>query len=448
MESLLVDYKRRIASRFVPLEGEAALQMLPESEQFIWSEKIDGHLGFAVVEGGAVRFFNRSGVALDLPDLAPHVPAVDGVWAGEMYVPQAQGGGRARAFHVSTAVANGGAGLCFAVFDAVHALAQPIPERVALVEAAMPAGDGARRVHCVAWNRCESRKDVAARYQEAIAAGKEGLIAIPAHGMGYKLKPMVELDVTVIGYCLKEDGSGIRSLLIGVQNEQGHWQVVASVGGGFDEAARVAWMNRLEGLVADGDIVLVAKNRLAYKWVRPEIVIQIKCIEAIAEDANGPIHKDVLRHEDGTWRGHGKAPGVSLVSPVFQLERTDKRPCLDDTGIRQITDRVDIDAAPAETPGAEADAAPRPQVLFRKVYTKSGKGGMAVRKFVGVKTHREADGQFPAYYVLFTDFSAGRKEPLKTDITLAADADALQGALEMLEEENIKKGWALAAPAA
>jgi hypothetical protein len=65
-----------------------------------------------------------------------------------------------------------------------------------------------------------------------------------------------------------------------------------------------------------------------------------------------------------------------------------------------------------------------------------------------VKTHREADGQFPAYYVLFTDFSAGRKEPLKTDITLAADADALQGALEMLEEENIKKGWALAAPAA
>lgn len=441
MESL-VDYKRRIASRFVPLEGEDALQALPESEKFIWSEKIDGHLGFAVVQDKAVRFFNRSGVALDLPNLAEHVPLVDGIWAGEMYVPQADAGGRARAFHVSTAVANGGEGLNFAVFDAVHALAQPVPERMTLVEAAMPAGDGSQRVHRVAWSRCESRKEIATHYQAAIAAGQEGLIVIPEHGAGFKLKPKVELDVTIVGYCLKEDGSGIRSLLIGVQNAQGHWQILGSVGGGFDEAARAYWMNRLATLEADGDIVLVAKNRLAYKWVRPEVAIQIKCIEIIAEDASGPISKDVLRYEDGAWHGQGKAPGVSLVSPVFQHERTDKQPSLEDTGMGQITSRVDIATPPS---ASASDAAQQPQVLFRKVYTKSGKGGMAVRKFVGVKTNNEAGGQFPAYYVLFTDFSAGRKDPLKSDITLAADEDALQGALEKLEEENIKKGWALAA---
>ena len=131
-----------------------------------------------------------------------------------------------------------------------------------------------------------------------------------------------------------------------------------------------------------------------------------------------------------------------ITGDVTQIDLPpDKTPGLADTGITQLTDRVEIGGTAAAEGAAETDT--QPQVLFRKVYTKAGKGGVAVRKFVGVKTHREASGQFPAYYVLFTDFSAGRKEPLKTDITLAADADALQGALEVLEAENIKKGWAL-----
>ena len=39
---LLVNYKRRIASRFLPLEGETALQELPESEEFIYSDPTTG----------------------------------------------------------------------------------------------------------------------------------------------------------------------------------------------------------------------------------------------------------------------------------------------------------------------------------------------------------------------------------------------------------------------
>jgi len=177
-------------------------------------------------------------------------------------------------------------------------------------------------------------------------------------------------------------------------------------------------------------------------WMRPEIVIQIKCIEAIVEDANGTIYKDLLRFEDGTYHSNGKAPGVSLVSPVFQHERSDKKPGLDDTGLNQIADRVEIGAATARNEAASSHT--QSEVLFRKVYTKSGKGGLAVRKFVGVKTHREDSGQFPAYFILFTDFSAGRKDPLKTEISLAADEEKLQYELNQLEAENIKKGWALA----
>ena len=429
----LVNYKRRVASRFLPLEGDSAQQDLPESEAFIYSQKLDGHLGFAVVEGDRVQFYNRSGVALNLPSLAAAFPRIDGIWAGELYMRA----GRSRAFQVATAVANGGDELGFAVFDAVHALEQSPTERIELVERTIPAGE---RVHAVAWARTDSRTEILARYQEALEAGQEGLIVVPAHGLGYKLKPIIELDVTVLGYSMKEDGSGIRSLLVGLMDDEGVWQVVASVGGGYNEDDRAIWLQKLEPMVTDGDILLVAKNRLAYKWVRPEIVIQIKCIEAIVEDASGIIWKERLRYADDTgYRSQGKRPGVSLLSPVFQHQRSDKQPGADDTGLRQVSDRVEIGEAAVASEGTEQAG----EVLFRKVYTKSGKGGVAVRKFVGVRTHRD-DGRFPAYYVFFTDFSAGRKDPLKTDISLAADEAELHRQLAALETENVKKGWELA----
>ena len=430
----LVNYKRRVASRFLPLEGDSAQQDLPESEAFIYSQKLDGHLGFAVVEGDSVQFYNRSGTALNLPALAAAFPRLDGIWAGELYM----SAGRSRAFQVATAVASGGEGLAFAVFDAVHALEQSTTERIELVERTIPAGE---RVHPVAWARTDSRKEILARYQEALEAGQEGLIVVPAHGLGYKLKPIIELDVTVLGYSMKEDGSGIRSLLVGLMDDEGVWQVVASVGGGYNEDDRAIWLQKLEPMVTDGDILLVAKNRLAYKWVRPEIVIQIKCIEAIVEDATGTIWKERLRYDgEAGYLSQGKRPGVSLLSPVFQHQRSDKQPGADDTGLRQVSDRVEIGEATATaSEGAEQAG----EVLFRKVYTKSGKGGVAVRKFVGVRTHRDG-ARFPAYYVFFTDFSAGRKDPLKTDISLAADEAGLQRQLEALEAENVKKGWELA----
>ena len=55
---LLVNYKRRIASRFLPLEGETALQELPDSPPSLRSTSV-----FAHVEGAAAG----AGIGL-LPD--------------------------------------------------------------------------------------------------------------------------------------------------------------------------------------------------------------------------------------------------------------------------------------------------------------------------------------------------------------------------------------------
>lgn len=427
---LLLNYKKRFASRFIPLEGENAQNDLPDAESYVYSEKLDGHIGYAVVQDGVVNFYNRSATLLSLPKLASIFPKVEGIWAGELYIKQE----RSRSFLVSSAVANESDDLCFSVFDAVHLMDLPFNERMEVVTKSIPKTD---RVHPMTWHTSESKKEVLAIYKEWTEAGKEGLIVQPGKGLLFKLKPKVELDVAVLGYSMKEDGSGIRSLLVGVKNKNNQWMVCASVGGGFKEEDRVAWMNRLEPLVIEADIVLVAKNKLAYKWIKPEIVVQIKCIEVINEDSSGIIYKEILTYEEtkNEYVSEGKTAGISIVSPVFLHERTDKKADIADTGINQIADRIELIEAGEESNEHKITS----DILFRKVYTKTGKGSTAVRKFVGVKTNRSIN--FPAFYLFSTDFSAGRKDPLKTEINLASDPTILQQLLEDAIAENIKKGW-------
>ena len=64
-----------------------------------------------------------------------------------------------------------------------------------------------------------------------------------------------------------------------------------------------------------------------------------------------------------------------------------------------------------------------------------------MRKFVGWKTNKEATGKYPAYALYFTDFSAGRKDPLQADIYISPTEDELRAKLVTLIEENVKKGW-------
>ncbi len=426
MEQLL-NYKRKVAGAFFPIEGGNLNNDLPSSDEYLYSEKIDGHLAFAVVKGQQVEFYNRSGTLLKLPSLEAAFPKVEGIWAGELYVKKE----RSRSFLVSTSIANAEQDLSFAVFDAVHELDKRIQERAEIVTKMIPASE---KVHPVSWKKTDSKKEVIAFYDELLGANKEGIVVHTAQGISYKIKPSVELDVTILGYGLKEDGSGIRSLLVGLK-DQDKWMVVASVGGGFSEEDRAQWMEKLKLYEVEGDYVMVAKNKLAYHWIRPEIVIQIKCIEPIAEDATGVILKETLQYDEKTgYTFTGKKAGVSLVSPVFQLIRTDKKADADDTGIKQVTDRMEIATGTVEVVDDDLST-----VVKRKVFTKAGKNGVAVRKFLLMKTNK--DKGYPEFYVFYTDFSAGRKEPLQTDIVLASTEELAIQKLDELIAENIKKGW-------
>jgi hypothetical protein len=171
--------------------------------------------------------------------------------------------------------------------------------------------------------------------------------------------------------------------------------------------------------------------------VKPQVVIEIKCLDLIVEDATGLIKKPALTFNPVKgYEKDGKVLAVSIVSPVFMKERQDKKANEDDCGFNQVSDRIEI------ADSSEVDVAMKPsQVLMREVYVKEGKNGKAVRKFVGWKTNKEDSGKYPKYVLFFTDFSAGRKEPLQSEIHVAPSEDELKSQLAAMIEENVKKGW-------
>ena len=83
--------------------------------------------------------------------------------------------------------------------------------------------------------------------------------------------------------------------------------------------------------------------------------------------------------------------------------------------------------------------------MRRAVWTKAAKGQLAVRKLVVWKTNKEqVDPTFPAFVVHWTDYSAGRANPLDREVRVApSEAEALRLA-DALVAEHIKKGWELA----
>jgi hypothetical protein len=142
---------------------------------------------------------------------------------------------------------------------------------------------------------------------------------------------------------------------------------------------------------------------------------------------------------EGGWSAVRRMAGVSILHPVFVRVREDKD--ADAVGVRmaQVLDRVLV---PDMGVTAERIDLPESTILRREVYTKTTKGKLAVRKLLVWQTNKEqADPGFPPFVVHFTDYSPGRKDPIKREVRRAPTAEAAEGIAEEMITKNIKKGW-------
>ncbi len=442
----LQTYKRRVASAYRALPPSRLGEITPAP---MWvTRKIDGETWFLVRQGGQVFLASPAGRVLagDLPVLrqAAGLPEAS-ILAGELHA-HVQGR-RERVGDLAAALAADGAqagdGIAFTAFDGVKLAGQPLPlpydERLQAMAACLPAASHLRVIEALSLN---TGLEIFQHFEsQVLPAGGEGLVVRHASGIVYKVKPEITLDAVVVGYTVKADQpQACRSLLLAMMRPDGSFVIAGACGNLGDDAQRQDWLRRLQPLAAASGFRRASDSGGLYQFVQPKVVAEFTVTDLQGELSDGKLPMaQVASFGGGGWTLAGSAASPSLIHPVFRRLREDK--AADATGVRhaQLQDYL---PPQRDTQAAAAGALPASTVLRREVWTKTTKGQLAVRKLLVWKTNKsEASDRYPAYVVHWTDYSAGRAEPLDREVRPAPDeAGAMQIAQDMIDA-NIKKGW-------
>lgn len=447
---LLRTYKRQVAKRYRVVEPEAIERLLTDGGEYFVSTKLDGELWFLVKREGEVALCAFNGrvllgtpLCLEAERLLASAP--DLVIAGELTATPPEHVGRARVHHVATAFGDEAeSALRFSAFDLVEddgrdALLSDYASRLARLRALVGGGERVGVVETSAGGP----KDVARLYREWVLSDRfEGLVVRSERGLTYKIKSTLTLDAAIIAYGERITGEvrQVREMSVALLRDDGSWQLLGAVGGGFSEQDRADWHARLTALDVPSRFRLANREGTLCKFVRPEIVIEIRCSDLLATDSwDTQIRRMSLRFDpERGWEPLAETPTAVMIHPVFSRERADKTIDPGAIGMTQITSRVPLEAAASAAPlEAQAPA----EVVRRAVFTKTTKGQTAVRKYLVIDTHRRGHGSYPPYLVYFTDYSAGRKEPLQTAMRTAATMEGAESFVKEWLEDNVKRGW-------
>lgn len=456
----VIGYKRSVAGRYRAYTGDE-LDQLPPTPMHV-SPKVDGELWLAIIEDGHVALVSPRlrVITGDVPvvqELRERVaPKCVGrtILAGELFA--IRKGGRPRVGDVGVALAGGAdagvARLGYFVFDLVAGGDAQDPDAAAEYAAKFAVlerliGKG-KRCQLVPTEVLAGPEALRAKFDALVEPGKaEGLVARAEDHRIFKIKPAVHLDAAVIGFTERAPDPGMpegdlcRSVLLALIREPGQFQIIGSCGnfGGDDMRRRMHAL--LAPLAAPSTYRYPSSTGALYRFVRPEVVVEVRVSDVQAEDSYArPIQRFVLEHDaDRGWTPLRPMNGVSILHPVFQRLRGDKQVNAVDVRIDQVLERVVLDDAHEV---AERVDLPVSEVLRRQVWTKVTKGKTAVRKLLVWRTHKDdQDALYPAFVVHWTDYSPGRKDPLKREVKLAPTQAAADALAEAFVEKGVKRGW-------
>lgn len=438
-------YKRSVAKRYRIVEPPLMSVQLPATPLWL-SPKLDGELWFLVKRGDQLALATVNGrvlqgIAVCREAQAALKDAPDLIIPGELTVDKE--GGRARVQDVAVAFndPNLADRLRFSAFDILELGADqpqtwPYEQRLQRLRDWFGRGAMATVVPTVSGDSAEA----AARYREWVEqGGHEGVVA-RAEQATYKVKPTFTIDAVVIAFGERLEGerTELREMVVGLLRDDGAYQILGSVGNGFSAEDRLRWHGRLSAIAAPSAFRLANREGTLCRFVRPEIIIEIRCSDLLLSDGfDQAIRRMALSYtlNDG-WQPRHPGRIAAMIFPVFVRERDDKVVDPGHVGMTQITSRVTLEESGG--PQAELGAA---ETLERRVWTKDNKGNLAVRKYVLLATHKEQDRNYPAYVAFFTDYSPGRAEPLQTSLKVASNRQRAQRHCDQWIEENIKKGW-------
>lgn len=451
-------YRREVAKRYRVINPDLIGKLLPEGS-FTISTKLDGELWFLLKRGDDVVLASYNGRMLQGTSLVREAAvklkgSADLIVAGELVaIPEE---GRPRVQHVAAALGAGALEptLRFFPFDLVEeggvdGHATSYKERHAKLTRLFGEPKDDARVAAVTTALGDSA--AVTSYFRAWVQSQlfEGLVVRAESGITFKIKPTFTVDAVIVAYgdrrTVGAAGSApiteMRELTLALLNDDGTFQIIGPVGGGFDLEQRVAWRERLSKIEAPSSFRMANREGTLCRFVRPEVVVEVKCSDLIETDTNdAPVARMALRWDPKTgYSPVADARVPALLFPVFLRERTDKRVDLGSIGLEQLTSRLPVDMGASDR---RIRTLAESAIVRRGVWTKAGG---AVRKYVIIETKKSrADGYAP-FVVYFTDFATGRAEPLKTSVRVASTLAGAEAHVAAWTTENVKRGWAPAA---
>ncbi len=447
----LTRYKRTVAKRYRVVFNDNIQKNLPPGPLWI-SKKVDGELWFLIKKKGEVALCAYNGRVLKgvpvVDEAEKHLKGVDtAIIPGELFALPDDDSARPRVHHVARALADSDRSntLGFRAFDIIEVddddyQAKAYDERLDKLQALFDKGN---RAGVVTTETGEAGDAVKFYNDWVLKDGLEGLIVRSEFGFTYKIKNHFEIDAVVLAFGERTIGSAtqIRELTVGLRREDGSFHILGTVGNGWKEVERIQWYEKLSPLEVKSSFRLANREGTLCRFVKPEIIVQIKCSDLVTLDASdNPVRRMTLHYsEENGYDAAGQLPLVSMLYPIFQKERTDKTADLSDIGLDQVFRHVSFDDRHSEP---ETLSLPESEIIDRKAFVKETKGNLAVRKYVALKTNKEdVDPRYAPYVVHFTDFSHTRKDPLKTSLRVAGSPESLQTHIDAWLDKNIKRGW-------
>lgn len=446
-------YKKDFLKHFIPI-GPDQIRRRLEGDRYYVTRKYDGEYAMIVHDRGQTVTINRSGrVRRGIPCIEEAGRLLDAAGAGEamiaaeIYVVGGQQRGRLNDLLAALADGKRIGELRLAAFDIV-ALDGKVwrgsYERT--WEKLHELFRGGSRIHEVEMQIATSAEQVAEIYDAWVGREKaEGLVVRSEMPFVFKIKPRHSVDAVIVGF---SEGTGgeqgqARSLLLALMPAEGRYQVVGRVGSGMVEEVRELLFDRLSKQVLPSEFIETDANFVAFRMVRPDVVVEVTVGDLLFETAAGPRMNAVLAIDRGAYRIVRSVPGVKFLAPVFVRIRTDKRVDAGDVRLAQIERFASPDDVLVQAPSelAKPVELPASRLLFRDVYRKNVGDKVMVQKYMVWKTNKEQTGDYSAYVLYVANYSSGRLEPLQRDVDVSESERQIREMLARKMEKNLKGGW-------
>ncbi len=437
-----LQFKQQISNRLLSLDRDGIQKRIYGSDEYLITIKYDGHFYLLVIENGKSFLINKKGrteTELEVNKVANKIfkDKKHLVIAGELYL---KGDKRTHAYDLTKALTSKSKDIQFAAFNLVEEDNKLAPNKnpIDAYNDLKKYFGKTEYLHVVDGKIVKEIADIKNFYDNTVTEnGLEGIVVKGKNGSSFKVKPKFTFDAAIIGIA---EGDGLwegmlRDFLLAFMKEDGSFQVFAHLSHGFSEEQRKKLLVEYRKKVVPSNFIEVAGNKVAFQMVKPDTVIEFTCLDVINEDTRGSIKKINLEYDEKngyTFKEMGAS--VSTIIPNFSRFRDDKSVNIDDVRMSQILKFVELE-------NEESIPLEKSQLLKRSVYTKESKGKIMIRKFLVFKTNKEASEEYPAYVYHYTDFSAGRKDPLKTDVKVGNSEEFIMNIYEESKLTNVKKGW-------